>query len=157
MTHFASYWKLFDHPDEPLVVDGWSVRGKSRLADARKGDILWLFTSGEKCRQKLEEDELPAAGVEDSQAYLAEVFTVSGVIPEVAGPFELLVEGETDKCIGLCPPIPIDGIVRPEGWGKDKPIGSLRQGAWRLPANVADLLQEKLKQEAPDVYREVFG
>ncbi len=61
------------------------------------------------------------------------------------------------KCIGLSPPILIDNIVRPDGWEKDKPIGSLWQGARRLPDHVADLLQKKLEQEAPDVYREIFG
>src|SRR5436305_10660632 len=104
MTHFASYWKFFHEEEEPLVVDGWRVRGKSRLADARKGDILWLFTSGGKCRVKLEEEDLPECGVAENQAYLAEVFTVKRVIPEKSGPFELLVEGISDKCIGLCPP-----------------------------------------------------
>lgn len=157
MTHFASYWKFFDEYEEATVVTCWRIRGKSRLADAIKGDILWLFTSGGKCRKKLEEDELPDGGVEENQAYLTEVFTISGVIPEIEGPFELLVEGVTDKCIGLCPPILIDDIVRPDGWEKDKPIGSLRQGAWRLSPHLANLLREKLKRESPDAYREVIG
>lgn len=156
MTHFASYWKLFDHHDEPLVVGGWRVRGKSRLADARKGDILWLFTSGAKCKKKLEEGEFPSAGVEDSQAYLAEVFKVLRVIPEIAGPFQLLVEGITEKCVGICPPILVDDIVRPAGWGKDEPICSLRQGAWELPAQVAAQLQARLRRDSPEAYREVF-
>lgn len=155
MTHFASYWKFFD--DEAPVVYCWRVRGKSRLADARKGDILWLFTSGGKCRTALEDDDLPAGGVEDSQAYLAEVFTVERVISEVAGPFELLVEGDAAKCVGVSPPIPVDDIVRPDGWQADVPIGSLRQGAWRLPADVAEQLQARLRRLSPKEYRVVFG
>ena len=112
MTHFASFWKFFDKYEEPLVVTMWRIRGNSRLADAVKGDLLWLFTSGGKCRNKLDEDELPDDGVEDSQAYLTEVFTIRRIIPEVAGEFKLLVQGPKDKCIGLCPPILIDDIVR---------------------------------------------
>ncbi|HUE15663.1 MAG TPA: hypothetical protein VMR25_15960 [Planctomycetaceae bacterium] len=129
MTHFASYWKFFDSDEEPDRVTGWRVRRNSRLADAVKGDILWLFTSGGKCRIKLKEDQLPDGGVDESQAYLTEVFTISTVIPEIAGPFKLLVKGAADKCLRVRPPILIDDIVRPDGWGKDKPIGSLRQGA----------------------------
>ena len=154
MTHFASYWQFFDNQQEPKVVTGWRIRSKSRLADAAKGDVLWLFTSGEKCARKLDEDKLPDGGVENSQAYLTEVFTISSIIPEIAGPF-LLVKGMSDKCIGMSDkgirlrrPLLIDGIVRPDGWGKEKPIGSLRQGAWRLRPQIADLLQKKLKQNA---------
>jgi hypothetical protein len=106
---------------------------------------------------KLEDEDLPAGGVEENQAYLAEVFTIDRVITETAGPFRLLVEGVAPKCIGLCPPIPVDDIVRPDGWETDVPIGSLRQGAWRLAANVAEQLQARLRRESPEAYREVFG
>src|SRR4051812_12832191 len=102
MTHFASYWQLFDKLEEPIVVTGWRIRTHSRLADAEQGDILWLFTSGSKCRKKLDEEELPDGGVENSQAYLTEVFTIRRIIPEEAGQFKLLVQGAKDKCIGLC-------------------------------------------------------
>jgi hypothetical protein len=157
MNHFASYWKFFDEYEEATVVTSWRIGAGNRLADAIKGDILWLFTSGRKCTQKLGEDELPPGAVEDGQAYLTEVFTIRGVVPEIAGPFKLLVKGVLDKCIGVCPPILIDDIVRPDGWEKDKQIGSLRQGAWRLPDVIADLLQKKLKQESPNTFRRVFG
>jgi hypothetical protein len=157
MTHFASYWQWFDEDEEEAIVTCWRIRGKSRLADARRGDILWLFTSGEKCRRKLEEGDLPEGGVQDSQAYLTEVFTVDRIIPEDDGDFPLLVEGLSEKCSGVYPPIHIDDIVRPFQHPKHKPIGRLRQGAWRLDPHLADLLQKRLKRERPDIHREVLG
>lgn len=157
MTHFASFWKWFDEDEESTLVTCWRIRAHSRLADAENGDILWLFTSGVKCKKKLDEGELPASGVEDHQAYLTEVFTVQRIIPEVEGDFQLLVEGTRGRCVRLCPPIPIDDIVRPDGHERDIPIGSLRQGAWRLRAEMAELLEEKLRREAPNVYRKLFG
>ncbi len=157
MTHFASYWQFYNKRQEPLVLTGWRIRSKNRLADAVKGDVLWLFTSGDKCLKKLAEEDLPDGGIEGSQAYLTAVFTVSGIIPEIASPFGLLVNGVRDKCIRVCPPILIDDIVRPRGWDKEKPIGSLRQGAWRLPPYNADLLQNTLRRESPNVYRRIFG
>ena len=48
MNHFASYWQFFDKRDEALFLTGWRIRAKNRLADAAKGDVLWLFTSGDK-------------------------------------------------------------------------------------------------------------
>src|SRR5262245_33167980 len=160
MAHFAAYWKFYDRLNEPLVVDGWRIRGKSRLANAVKGDILWLFTSGVKCRRtvgkKVPED--PSYDhVEYNEAYLAEVFTVQRVVPEIAGPFTLVVKGTKGKCIGLYPPIWVDDIVRPEGRGTDIPIGSVRQGAWRLPEEVADQFQARLRRESPEAYSDVFG
>ena len=91
-AHFASFWKFFDDNDEALTVDGWRIKGGSRLADAIVDDLLWLFPSGVKCRSKLDEDEWPADIVETA-AYLAEVFTVRRVVPEQVGDFELYVEG----------------------------------------------------------------
>jgi hypothetical protein len=101
VNHFASYWQFFDRPAEPPTVTVWRIRARSRLADADKGDILWLFTSGGKCRKKLKEGKLPESPVEDTQAYLTEVFTISSVIPKVAGKFKLLVQGANDKCLSL--------------------------------------------------------
>jgi hypothetical protein len=157
MTHFASYWKWFDEEEEEPIVTCWRIRAKSRLADARRGDILWLFTSGEKCRRKLEEGELPDGGVQDSEAYLTEVFADDRILRVDDDEFPLLVEGLPQKCIGVYPPIHIDAIVRPFKHAKYKPIGSLRPGAWRLDAHLEDLLQKRLKRERPDVYREVCG
>jgi hypothetical protein len=156
MHHFASYWQLFDHPGEPDVVTGWRIRSNSRLAGAERGDTLWLFTSGSKLSNKLNQDELPDGGVVASKAYLAEVFTIRGVIPEVDGRFELLVQGVERRCVPVRPAIIIDDIVRPAGWGEEKQVGSLRQGAWRLPDDAADQLEERLRREAPTVYRKVF-
>jgi len=157
VTHLASYWQFFDSPDESPVVMCWRIRSHSRLADAEKGDILWLFTSGIKCKKKLDEDNLPDGDVEDNQAYLIEVFTVQCIVPEVEGQFKLLVEGARGKCVGLCPPILIDDIVRPDGHERDTPIGSLRQGAWRLRAEMAESLEERRRRESPSVYRRVLG
>jgi hypothetical protein len=79
------------------------------------------------------------------------------VVPEVSGNFQLVVEGVQDRCRRVCLPILIDDIVRPEGHEGHIPIGSLRQGAWRLPDEIADRLVERLMHEAPDVYAQVFG
>ncbi|MBI3675188.1 MAG: hypothetical protein HY243_01040 [Proteobacteria bacterium] len=157
MAHFASYWQFYDDLDEPLVVTSWRIGLGNRVADAAKGDVLWLFTSGKKCRRKLDKDELPIKGVEDGLAYLSEVFVIQSIVSEVAGRFKLLVKGTEKKCVGIFPPLFIDDIVRPEGWSQNMPIGNLRQGAWRLPAEVAAMLQKELKSHAPGAYRKVFG
>jgi hypothetical protein len=155
-AHFASFWKFFDDEDEPLTVDGWRIKGGSGLAGAIAGDLLWLFPSGLKCMSKLDEDEWPADVVETA-AYLAEVFTVRRVVPEPVGDFELCVEGVPERCFSLTPPIPIDDIVRPPGHEPDVPIGSLRQGAWRLKDEMADQLCVRLRRDAPGVYESLFG
>lgn len=93
---------------------------------------------------KLDEDDWPVDVVETA-AYLGEVFTVQRVVPEPVGDFEL--------CVPLRPPIPIDDIVRPPGHGPDVPIGSLRQGAWRLRDELAD----QLCRDSPGVYESLFG
>src|SRR5437763_1111295 len=108
MTHYGAYWKFFDRRGEPRRVTGWRVRLNSRLADARKGDILWLFTSGEKCRKKLPVSELPPGGVKDPLGYLTEVLTVQTVVRDEVGPFTWMVEGIEEKSLEITPPILID-------------------------------------------------
>jgi hypothetical protein len=154
--HFASFWKCFDEDIEPLTVTIWRVKGGSRLADAIAGDLLWLFTSGLKCMDKLDEEEWPAA-VSENLAYLAEVFTVREVVSEKVGEYDLCVHGATKRCVRLVPPIAVDDIVRPAGRGVDRPIGSLRQGAWRLQDEMADQLCGRLRREAADEYELLFG
>lgn len=155
-AHFASFWKCFDERTEPLTVKIWRIKKGSRLADAIEGDALWLFTSGGKCRIKLREKEWPA-DVDDNLAYLAELFTVKELIPDKVGEFDLRVQGVADRCVRVRPPLLVDDIVRPAGHEADEPIGSLRQGAWRLRDEMADQLCLRLRQEAPDVHRAVFG
>lgn len=155
-AHFASHWKCFDEYIEPLTVTIWRIKGGSRLASAIPGDILWLFPSGLKCMRKLDEDEWPV-DVAENAAYLAEVFTVQRVVPEKVEYYDLCVEGTPERCIRLNPPILVDDIVRPPGHELDVPIGSLRQGAWRLRDEMADQLCCRLRRDSPSVYELLFG
>jgi len=129
VTHFGAYWKWFDSAAEPRCVSDWRVRLHSRLADAGKGDILWLFTSGAKCKKKLPRAELPCDGVKESLAYLTEVFTIHEVIWDEIEDFKWRVVANEAKCVEITPPILIDRIVRPGGWDEETKIGALRQGA----------------------------
>jgi hypothetical protein len=155
-AHFASFWRCFDEGNEPLRVTTWWIKGGSRLSNAIPGDLLWLFPDGLKCMNKLDEDEWPADVVENL-GYLAEVFTVRGILPKKVGEDELFVQGTPKGCIRLIPPILIDDIVRPAGREVDRPIGSLRQGAWRLQDEMADQLCVRLRREAASVYELLFG
>ncbi len=155
-AHFASHWKCFDEDIEPLTVTMWRIKAGSRLTAAIQGDLLWLFPSGLKCMAKLDEDEWPA-DVADNSAYLAEVFTVQRIVPQKVAEYDLCVHGTAGRCIRLNPPILIDDIVRPPGREADVPIGSLRQGAWRLQDDMADQLCNRLRRDAPGVYESLFG
>lgn len=155
-AHFASFWKCFDEPIEPLTVKIWRIKKGSRLANAIADDALWLFTSGRKCKSKLNDSELPAI-VGDELAYLAEVFTVKQVIQDKVGEYDLCVRGLPKRCLRVNPPLLIDDIVRPGGHESDEPIGSLRQGAWRLKDEMADQLCRRLQRDAPSLYTSMFA
>jgi hypothetical protein len=156
MTHFGAYWKFFDRRDELRCVTPWRVRLHSRLADAVKNDVLWLFTSGEKSKKKLSAAQLPPSGAEDSLACLVEVFTVRTVVRDEVGPFTWRVDGIDEKCLDVTPLL-IDDLVRPDGWDRATPIGALRQGAWVLPEPLVDLLQSRLLAQRLELHQRHFG
>ncbi len=156
-THFGAYWKFFDSKTEERRVTNWRVRLHSPLADAAKNDIIWLFTSGEKCKRKLPVAELTLGGVQNSLGYLVEVFTALTVVRDEVGQFTWNVEGIHEKCFEITPPLLVDDIVRPDGWGRDKAIGALRQGSWVLPDLLVDMLERRLRAQRPELHQRLFG
>lgn len=127
MTDWGVYWKWFGQTEEPRTVTGWRIGEKSRLADARKGDRLWLFTSGKLCKKNARRENAPQDGYEDNLAYLAEVFTVENIVREDTGEFPLLINGNPDKCCR-------GGTSRVDRFDRKTHRPGYRHFNWYLPA-----------------------
>jgi hypothetical protein len=153
MTHFGVLWPFFSKVSEPWPVNGWCLGNRSPLADVEKGDLLWLFTSGKKCKKKLEAPN--RAGIQDSLGYLTQILEVDTIRP---GGWLGLEIGATQRGVWkIDPPLLIDDVVRPPGWDSTAPIGRLRQCPWKLKGDAVDALHVALRSYHRPTCVAVFG
>lgn len=157
MADFGVYWPFFSNKSEAWPVDSWRVGAGSRLADLASGDRLWLFTSGRKCKRKMEGAGFTADAIAENAGYLAQILTVSHIVPDTQDGFALLVVGKPELSPKVCPPLLIDGLIRPEGRDASVPIGQLRQAPWKLAETAVESLQQVLRRERVDISQIVFG
>jgi len=146
MSHFGVYWPFFSNTVEPWPVDGWRIGSGSRLADAERGDVLWLFTSGTKCRKRLRREGIPTDGIENHLAYLAQILEVDQIVPDEVDELRFLIKGKPGDCRAVKPPLLIDDLIRAERSEAKANIGQVRQAAWKLADYTVDLLKDRLKQ-----------
>lgn len=152
MTDFGVYWPFFSKRNEPWPLDGWRLGSGSRLADVERGDRLWLFTSGKKCKMKLK-DRFVCDPAAENAGFLTQVLTVESIAPDRQGGFDLDISADMRHSPQVDPPLLIDHLVRPEGADGNISIGRFRQAAWKLPANTVDLLKELLRRERKSAYQ----
>jgi hypothetical protein len=152
MVDFGVYWPFFSKRDEDWPVDGWRIGRGSRLADLSAGDRLWLFTSGKKCKKKIEGEGFADDAIAEAAAYLTQILTVKDIEPDSVGQFDLLINANSKCSPKVCPPLLIDHLVRPEGADATVSIGKFRQAPWKLRENTVDLLKELLRQKAGQVF-----
>jgi hypothetical protein len=149
MADWIAFWSFFDLREESWPVDGWRIGKGNRLVDARKGDNLWLITSGEKAKWRLP-DAVPY------EAYLPEIMTIERTIPEREGRFDYLIEAAQDGYHKIDPPLPVDHCVRPATAEPDRAIGAFFQGGKRLVDHVLDALKKELKRHCRDLYDKLY-
>lgn len=157
MVDFGVYWPFFSNRDEDWPVDGWRVGKGSRLAVVSAGDRLWLFTSGKKCKKKLEGEGFANDTVAEAAAYLVQILTAKSIESNTDGVFDFLINANVTCSPRVFPPLLIDQLVRPEGADATVPIGTLRQAPWKLRDTAVDLLKELLRRERPQVFQEFEG
>ncbi len=155
MTDFGVYWPFFSKRDEPWPVGGWRIGSGSRLADLEAGDRLWLFTSGTKCKRKLEGVEFARDAIAENAAFLAQILTVASIKPDHEGGFDLVINADVQRSPKVFPPLLIDHLVRPEGADATVPIGTFRRAPWKLRPNTVDLMKRLLRQERSQVFQAV--
>jgi hypothetical protein len=156
MVDFGVYWPFFSKRDEDWPVDGWRVGKGSRLAAVSAGDRLWLFTSGKKCKQKVEGEGFAHDAIAEAAAYLTQILTVKNIEPDCADGFDVLINANVMCSPKVFPPLLIDHLVRPEGADATVSIGTFRQAPWRLGESTA-LLLELLRRERSQVFQAIEG
>ncbi len=153
MADFGVYWPFFSKRDEDWPVDGWRIGSGSRLADLEAGDRLWLFTSGQKCKKKLEGVGFSCDERTECAAFLVQVLSVDNIEPAQVDRFGLLIHANVKQSPRVFPPLLVDHLFRPEGADTGVPIGTFRQAPWKLRENTVALLKELLRRERNDVFR----
>ncbi len=148
MADYGFYWKNFakDAKRGDWPVKAWYSNDDQLAKRMEAGDRIWLFTSGDACGQ-----------TEAKAGYLAEILFIQKVIKNPGedreyptGQFHYLIIAEPERAYKIDPPLLADALIRPEGHGKDEPIGRLMQKPRKLQDAARVKLQELLKAERPE-------
>jgi hypothetical protein len=144
MADFGIYWKNFakDRRHHPGPLLRWFTNSQRLVRHLTPGDRLWLFTTGHACDM-----------AESRLGYLVEVFTVhcvranDGLDTEYPRhDFGLVIVADASRSLVVDPPLLVDDLLRPAGRPADISIGTVRQSPWKLPAEAATKLEDRLRQ-----------